>query len=250
MATVRTIVTEALRENNIVAYNETPSSSDIMLGLRRFNLFVDLLKADKLTIQEVKRSTFSLVASQTSYTIGPAGNWVVERPMFIARAGFVDTIINATNPPETKIDVLTDEEWADITVKSTTAPSVQALWYYRNFSSAEAGTIFVWPVCTVAAQVALYLPNPLDEVAETSAGLDTAIYTPPGYRLMLIMNLALNLAGPFEKEASASTIAQASSSMDIVKRSNIRPMVAKMPERLMHLNRNRAGGQFNVRTGE
>src|SRR3989304_2371143 len=178
--TVREIITEALQEINVIAFNETPTGPDIMLGLRRFNMLVDALKADRLTMQEVKRNTFSLVANQTSYTIGPAGNWVAERPVFIARAGFVDTVTNPTNPTETSVDVLTDEEWAGITVESTTSTGVRSLWYYRNFSSAEAGTIYVWPVCTVAAQIALYTPTPLDEVAVTSAGLDTSVYLYPG----------------------------------------------------------------------
>jgi len=229
--TVRDLLTDSLKELGVVALNQTPLPEDLFLMLHKFNLFIDDLNADKLSLYEVKRSLYSLVALTASYTVGPSGVWNGNRPEEIIRAGFVDTIANPTDPLETDIRVLTDEEWAAESLKTMQSNLVTALWYQKDF---PLGIVYVWPISIVAAKVALYHKELLSEVAETTAGLDTVLSLPPGYRRMLVTNLSVDAADVFEKDVSASLVAKAMQSMNRIKRANIRPGILQIPSRLLH----------------
>lgn len=234
---VKAIAKEAMQEINVIAYNEEPKAPDLYFTVRRFNMLVDTLKADKLTVNHVTRAEYDLVANQASYTIGPGGNWNGVRPQEILRAGFVNTYVSASTPLETYVRVMTDEEWAAVNLKSLTSTVVWGLWYETQYAAGGLGKVWVRPIITNIGKIALYVPVPLDEVAETADGLLTDVLVPPGYRKMLVTNLALDICDGFEKTPSASLVSKASLSMSIVKRSNIKRGIARLPAELLRRTR-------------
>jgi hypothetical protein len=64
----------------------------------------------------------------------------------------------------------------------------------------------------------LYAPAAVSEFA----GLSTAISLPPGYRRMLVKNLAVDLAPSYEKEVSSALYEAAVEAKAVVKRANRR----------------------------
>lgn len=243
--TVRDMLTECLRDINVVAYNDTPRAPDIFLALRRFNTFIDDLKAQRLFISKTLRRVYDLVASTASYQIGPtavAPNWVDVRPEDIGLAGYVDSVSNPTDPTETPMTVLTDAQWARTSIKSQTSTQPTALWYETSF---PLGRVWLRPVPTEAGKVALYVPTPMDEVSVDSTGLATALYLPPGYRSMIQSNVALDLCDPFEKVPSPTLISRAALSMSRVAKANIKIGKLRMPDGL-----SARGGRFKLLQGD
>ena len=76
------------------------------------------------------------------------------------------------------------------------------------------------------------------QVAEYAA-LTSTVALPPGYRRMIITNLALELAPAFDKQPSPATIAAASDSIAAVKRGNKRLMDLSIDQGALVQGRNR-----------
>lgn len=238
------IITRSLQKLGIGSAGEPIDTDDLVYCLSCFNILLDALAADRLTIYETKRDVYDLVAGTASYTIGDGAVWDGFRPMNIVRAGFINTSVNPINPMETPMRVYTDEEWASIVLKTLTNNICYGLWYQTGV---PYGTIFPYPIPTVANEVALYVPTPLGEVAEDADGLNTDVVVPKGWRKMLITNLALEVADAFEKTPSALLIRQATTSLNMIKKQNSKPMVLAMPAGLIRQGR---GRRFNILTNE
>jgi hypothetical protein len=103
----------------------------------------------------------------------------------------------------------------------------------------------LWPIPTSATLTGeLYAPQ---AVAEFST-LDTAVSLPPGYRRMLIKNLALCLCASYEREPRASLRQDAADSLATVKRSNKRLMDMQFEDgALVHGKAKRF--YYNINTG-
>jgi hypothetical protein len=214
MATVRDVVTDSLTELGVLAAGETAPAGDADLGLRTLNRLVDMWAAVRLMIHTVTRTTATLTANQSSFTVGPSGNINIARPMFLERIGFVDT---STDPDtEYPLTLLTEQGWADVTLKALTGTYPQAAYYNPTNTT---GTLWPWPIPTSATlQWVLYHWAAVAEFASLS---DT-VALPPGYREMLVTNLAVRLAPSFEREVTPALAQQALTALSMVKRSNVR----------------------------
>ena len=168
---------------------------DAAYGFRKLNQLVDLLATERLAIYREQRvGPFNLVASTQSYTIGDGATWDTARPLWIDRAGvIVDG--GATDPVELPMRVLTTKGWSEIRIKSVTSTFPRSLFYDRQFNSSGYGLIYVYPVPSASTpDVVLYVPVAVTEFAEDSDDqplYTTAISLPPGYRAMLVSNLAV-----------------------------------------------------------
>lgn len=239
-ATVRQIVVSAMGALGIGVGGEPVDEEDVYLGLEHFNDFIDGLKAVRLGTFELRRTAFALSSNTASYAIGPGAVWDIgaagTRPEAIVRAGFVDS-----NGYETPIRIYTDEEWADTALKSQTNTQVYAIWFQTGVPN---GTIWVVPILNGATgSIALYLPYPLNEVAEDENGLAATIVVPPMWRRMLKNNLAIEMADDFNIVPSAALIKKANDSMRAVQKANIKPALLQLPAALL-----RRRGGYNIRT--
>ena len=196
MATVRDVVTGALQEIGVVAAGEAPSDADASIGLRALNDLMDQWAADRLLIYTLTRSTWTIVASTRDYTIGSGGDVSIARPIYIDHVNFVDS----TPDPdiEYQLSHLTEDAWSRVPQKALTS-TLPTAWYYD--AAYPLGTLSFRPTPTSSTLTGIiYAPT---AVAEFSA-LATSVALPPGYRRMLLKNLALNLAPSFEREPSPS----------------------------------------------
>lgn len=235
--TVGQSISEALHELGVSALGEPDQPEYVAIGQTRVNWVLDAWKVDRLMIFQVLRQLYTLTPTTASYTIGPGATWeIATRPLAIVRAGFVNTAVNPSEPLETPIHVYTDEEWAAIGLKTLTSTIVWGIWYETSWkltAPVGSGKIFVYPILTSTAQIALYLPVAMDEVADDENGLAVVMYMPPGYRRAFVTSMAMEMADAMRIEPKPSLVAKWKLAMKTVKKSNIKPMILRLPIGLM-----------------
>jgi len=214
MAEVRDIVTAALRELGVKAAGEVITADEADSGLEELNRLVDQWAGERLLIHRVTRTTWTISATQ-NYTVGTGGTVNVVRPVYLDHVNLIDT---STDPDqETPLTPLTDDGWAAITQKAATSTQ-PTNWYYNP--TFPLGTLSLWPVPSSATlQGALYAPQQTSEFAS----LDEVISLPPGYRRMLVKNLARDLAPSYGRPVHPELKEEAIESKATVKRNNYRP---------------------------
>ena len=245
--TVEQIITDALRDISVAAAGEPVDPEDLSLGQTRLNDVIDEFKADRGLIYQVIRETYAVSANVASYSIGPGAAWqTATRPTAIVAAGFINTAV--TKPFEIPVRVYTDNEWVNVRVKSATSTVVKGVWLETSFKQTApigSATIYVSPVCTIAAQLALYLPTAFDEIAEDENGLATVLYVPPAYRKAFRTSLSVDLCDAFEVDLKQSLVSKWNRSMKKIRRANSKPMILSLPGALT-----RRGKKYNIMSNE
>lgn len=237
MADVRNIVADALRELGVLAAGEVATADDALSGLAALNRLVDQWAAERLMIYQQTRTVGTVTSGTQTYTVGTGGVVNVARPVYLDWVRFQDTSESPTQ--EYPLTELTDDAWAQVAQKTLTA--TLPIYYYYNPTFAT-GTISLWPVPTsTTLQLVVYAPQ---QVAEF-AGLNTAISLPPGYRRMLVKNLALEMAPSYERPAQPELIQQAIESKTVVKRANTRIRDLSFDPGVLMNN----GRYFDINTG-
>jgi len=215
MATVQgAIVTPALQDLGVISSGETPDSEDSALGLARLNRMIDTWAAERLTIYHTTRTTWTITASDGSYTLGATGDIAIVRPVFIDSVGYIDT--SADPDIELPLHPLTVEDYARISQKAQTG-TYPTSWYYNpTFAN---GAIELWPVPTsTTLSGVIYAPTALTSYA----ALTTTFTLPPGYEEALSTNLAVRLAPAFGRSVPKELHDQAARGVELIKRGNSR----------------------------
>lgn len=185
------------------AYGDPMPPEVSQYGFSKLNQMIDEFATERLNIYREQRvGPFNVTSGMgdatvpAPITIGPSGVWPTARPEYIDRAGVIYTAGN--NPdPELKMHIFTTKEWGSVTVKGVTATLSRSLFYDRIFDNSGNGNIYLYPVPSAAFQVVLYVPVAVTEFPFDVNGnpdYTTVIYLPPGYRAMLISNLAVILS--------------------------------------------------------
>lgn len=214
-STARDLVTAAAKDLGFIAEGETLTAAASSDGLDALNRILDQLKAEKLAIYTVTRTTWTLVSGTQNYTVGSGGTVNVARPVFVERVGYIET----STDPDTEVPLVmfTEDGWRGVVQKAAT--SIQPTNGYYN-PTYPLGTLSLWPVPTSSTLLGvLYAPAALSEFST----LSTAVSLPPGYRELLVTSLAVRLAKPFGRPVTADMLLARSAAEAIVKRANFRP---------------------------
>ncbi len=243
--TLRDFLNGALLKINVIDVGGNADDEDMNFAFDTLNDILDQNKARTSMMFELKRQLLNTVANQASYQVGAGAEWNISRPQKILRAGFVNTYLNPTDPLETPMHVFTDEEWSQVALKSLTNSVCWALWYESNFTDPDGyAHAYPYPVPSVAAKVALYVPTPMGEQTD----LDATISFAPGYRKYLKCAVAVCACESFEREPGPILLRELSEATKIVERANAKPMSLRMPRMLVRrMNR---GGGFNILTDQ
>ena len=180
------------------------------------NRWLDQKAAERLQIYEVRRTTWTIVANDGVYLVGvgPLGRVPIERPIFVNQIQFVDTSMNPDL--ELPLTLLTDDMFAAIAMKDFASTYPQAAYFNPTYPFA---TITFWPIPTSSTLLGvIYAANAVLQLAD----LDATISMPPGYELMLVKNLAVQLAPSYERQVNSMLLEQAREAVAIVKRANKR----------------------------
>lgn len=233
MATVRDLIRGSMRLIGAVATGETPSADEQADALVVLNDMLDSWSTEGLTIFAAVRESFSLTAGQSSYTLGPSGNFNTTRPTRIERAA-----VELSTGAELPIRILSLDEWAEVTLKSTQSTIPQSA-YIETSNPLE--TVNLWPVPNASGNLVLYSHKALSSFANVN---DTVTF-PPGYAKVLRYGLALELAPEYGKAADPAIAIQFTEAKENIKRANIKP--SYMDSDVAGMTGRRG---FNIYTGE
>ena len=211
--TVREIIQAAMRKVSIIQPGEVPTDSDFDISVESMSGLVDSWSNDRLMIYTINPYYFVAEPSKQEYTLGPGGDWNIERPMQIQEA-YVNynsqitgtpgnwIITNVSNTAALPIAQANDSQWASIPIKQLTAVFPTILYDNGNY---PLRTIYLYPVPTQYQVIALWLWQPLDYYDS----IDDQVAFPPGYERALIYNLAVELAPEFGKLVPEDVLATA-----------------------------------------
>lgn len=239
--TGRELVTDALIDLGVIGVGDPLDAAVAEHVRRKANDWIDSLALDRLTMFVLLRTVHTLTASTVSYTIGTGGDINIVRPTEIEAAGL---IIDSSADPKTEIpiDVFTEQRWQRIRQKDLDN-SLAGGVYYDHGSTAGLGRVYPWPVPSVpTTQLVLYTPVALTEFAN----LNTDYHFARGYKRYLKTNLLKEIAGMFGKVLTGEQVAAARDAEAKIKRSNIRPMEARVDRALL----SPTVGAWDWRTGE
>jgi hypothetical protein len=217
VATARDVITASLQELGVLAAGEVATAAEANDGLTLLNRWLDSKAAERLQIYTVTRSTWTIVSGLGSYTVGTGSatdRVSIARPVFVNKIQFVDTSMDPDL--EMPLTLLTDSTYAAIGMKTFTSKYPQAAYYNPTYPHAR---ITFWPVPTSDTLLGvIYHATAVTQLPT----LDTAISMPPGYELMLVKNLAVQLAPSYERQVNSLLLEQAREAVAIVKRANKR----------------------------
>lgn len=215
MATLLDLITESYGDAGILAVGDVPNAAQSARGLAKMNGLLDQWKAEDLLAYTVLRATATLTASQSSFTVGTGGNVAIARPAYLDHVNFIDNAVSPTIEYNLG-PLLTEQEWEKIAVKALTATLPGRAYYEPTYPT---GTLYPWPIPTRSNLLwAVYYHAPVAEFAAVS----DSVALPPGYKRMLVSNLAIELLPAYSREAHPVLLQQAHESKAMVKRSNIK----------------------------
>lgn len=213
MTVVVDLVTDAAYAAKVIGQDQTLSSGDAQLILRRLNRLLDLRSNEKQMIFLNDSESFTMVPGQQAYTTAVLTNG---RPVGI---NSMRVTLSGVDYPVSQIDQL---KWNAIPVKNISAiPN----WFYYDGAMPDA-TMFFYPIPFSAFTCTLYCQR----VLTGNLNLASVITLPPGYEAWIVAELAVDIWGSFkEGNPPEKMIMDMKESRAILKRTNYQPLEMAVP---------------------
>lgn len=208
------LIQGSLRLLGVLASGEAASAAEATDGLSALNDMLDSWSNQNLLIPNKVREVFAITTSKQTYTMGTGGDFNTTRP--IAIENILIQLSGSSPAVEIPLQIITKDEYADITVKGLTSTYPVAAYAEGTY---PLETINLWPSPNSGNNLVIYSAKPL---ANLSA-LSTAISLPPGYQRALRYNLAAELAPEYGKQLPEAVELGAVNSKAEIKRKNSRP---------------------------
>lgn len=187
--TANDLIASSLRLIGVLANGEAPSAAEASDGLTILNQLLDSWNTERLAIFTIQRQVVVPAVLKQAYTVGTGGDFNIPRPPRIERVGVI-SLVNAAQPLELPVEMLTDVGWQAIPVKNISSSLPLKVW---NDLGYPLMTLSFWPIPSVQVNFALYTWTALTQFPD----LVTDEEFPPGYLKALRYNLALDLAPEF-----------------------------------------------------
>jgi hypothetical protein len=179
------IIKASLRKVGAISAGETPTATEINDGAQTFNIMAKAWQAKGLQLWVRKTQSITLTASKNTYTLGPTGDIVMDRPLRILEAVRRDS--NNNDVPMTE---LTENEYWVLPNKSQVGVPVS--YYFQP--TLTNSTLYLWntPGTTEAAEYTIQIRyhKPFDDF---DAATDDVEFPPYWYEA-LVYGLAMRLA--------------------------------------------------------
>lgn len=213
MTTASTIIYDALKEIKVLAESDVPTASMTSDALRALNRLMDMYSNDQSfayypnQINYAMTGTINPITGHQSFTIGPTGDVVTQRPIRLETA-VVDRD-GITYP----VQVIDNQKWDSIVYKAVSGANTVSVWYEGQEPN---GIVHCWPVannCTLRLRV-------INQVF-TFPDLATDVILPPGYEEALVRLLAVSLSPQYPAgELSPVTVQLAKVAKNFINRTN------------------------------
>ena len=201
--TGKEIIRAALRQNGTIGATQEPTAADYAACLEYLNNLGDSWSAEGLLVFAFSRETFTLVAGQASYTLGPSGDFNTTRPAYIDSA----QIRYPSSETDYDVEVVPQNQYDRLSLKTTQG---RPYWLFYNPTMAT-GTVILGYVPDQAYTLRLNMAQRLG--ALTLAG---EANFPPEYNRALVFNLAVDIAPMYEFEPGQTTLRIAKESKDVL----------------------------------
>jgi len=229
MATVRDILQAACRKIGVLASGEALEAAQAQDALAVLNDMLAEWNTRQLMVYTIDRQVFSLAIGQQTYTLGAGGNFNVPRPFKIDMAGVIVPGTAGGLPVEIPIQLLTDEEYRAVSVKTLASGWPVQMYVQGNM---PLNVLWMWPTPLQNCQIVLYTWN------RTTAftNLSDEVVFPDGYQKAIVYNLAVELATEYEREASATVQRMAAVSVKAIEDANNEPIYSRCDASLVGNN--------------
>ena len=155
MATAQTVITEALVKLNVVPMGGAATANQLAFGLSTLNDLMRSWRRYGLPTWARRTVSFSLVAAQASYTLGPAGTGTTVRPTSILGAYVTD------GDAVTELDAVGKADFLALSTPALTGTPT-LYWYDPALGLA---TMHLWPVPDAVVTLTVDCSIPLTEMA-------------------------------------------------------------------------------------
>lgn len=202
--TVLNLVSDSLREIGVLAGGQPLSAEDGEFAVTRLNQLFDNYNAMKEASFVERFDTFTFIASQQDYTIGPAASspdfaLLNARPDSILAA---NVILDNVSPDVRNPIVVRDYQWwASVSVRAVTSTFPTDVYYEPDW---PLGILHFWPKPTSTYGLELVTSNTFAQVA-----LADTLNLPSGYQNAIMLTLAEDLAPAFGRSPNGTTTTKA-----------------------------------------
>lgn len=235
---VRDLIYDAMRLCGVLNAGEGQNVDENNESLRALNTMIDSWNTERLIIYSIGRHVYNFTGAE-SYTLGPDGDWIGNRPLKIDNAGLV-LLNNPSQPLELPLDCFTKDQYAAIRIKNLISVYPLCVYDDRSFPLTR---LHFWPIPTPGlSQVALYTWEPISAFGD----LTDFVNMPPGFLEAITYNLALRLAPRYTERLNPMVIEIAKESKGNVKRLNAQAPVLIVDSALL----NTPGSVFDYRIGD
>jgi hypothetical protein len=156
------IISSALRKLGVLELGATPDSDTISNSSQVLNLMIKQWMTDGIKLWTVVEYTLPLVASKNSYTIGPSGDLVADKPLRLIQA-FLRNIQVSPNV-DTPMQIFSKEQYNVLGSKNSTGtPNSVFLDPNTTYSTVY---IYLTPDSNTATnyQMHLVVQKPIDDI--------------------------------------------------------------------------------------
>ena len=213
MADVRELITDALIDLGVQDPAEAVPAEKAAQALRVLNRMISGWANEDLMVYTVDRTLFNLVGGQQTYTLGVGGTFNTPYPV---RPGQINLVSVVQNNVEIPIEILNDEQWRDITLKTVSSTFPLQMWANGNY---PLNVLYFWPIPSVVNPLIMTVWGQITAFADVNA----AISLPQGYEEAIVSNLAVKLSPGYGVQPSPVTIQTAQVSKMRIKTMNWEP---------------------------
>jgi hypothetical protein len=182
------IITSALRKLGVIELGDTADADTLANASLVLNLMIKMWATDGLKIWTIDELTLPLVASKTSYTIGPASDLVADKPLKLIQAWLRN--ISVTPNIDTPMQLLSKQEYNILGSKASTGTSNSV--YLDPRVNTSTLYVYLTPEAFTATtyQMHLVVQRMMSDITTGSATPDF----PMEWMQALVWNLADQLA--------------------------------------------------------
>ena len=186
-AACSTMILRSLRLTGEKRRGDTLTSNEQTECLAELNAMLESWANERLMIHTVFTTSFSLTASQGSYTIGSGGNFNMTRPTKVIDPCY----IRDSSGNDTKLKIISAETYGMITDKDSDGSYPEYVFYDYSYSATSTARIYFWPEPQTGLTAFLSGMQPFTNFSTMTHNLSL----PPGYQRAIEYNYAIEAAG-------------------------------------------------------
>lgn len=225
MTTVREICNDALVELGVLDPSEQMDATAAAFAMRTLNRLIQVWNTENLMVFTVNRTEFSTTAGKQVYTLGTGGDFNITRPTHIDMVSVL--VNNGARPMEIPIEMVTDDDWRDVSMKTTPSNWPTKVWITGNV---PLNSLYFWPIPQDGTiKIVLYTWGRMDGFTSIN---DTLSF-PNGYDEALVTNLAMFLASSYGVQPNPTLGLRAAMSKSAIQSLNIEPLWATSDDALL-----------------